>query len=119
MLPFITTRFMWHSFFRLCFFFFTEFGITGFPAVGNLGQELADVFYFRVGPNLDCGYSGDLRLRVWNFSGLKVCCQCGVRDSQPFGCFACRMVTHSTQTVRDRWLVVKQKCIGAEKKRIK
>ena len=38
--------------FGLCLLFFTEFGVTGFPAVGDLGQELADVFDFGLGPRV-------------------------------------------------------------------
>jgi hypothetical protein len=38
----------------LCLLFFTELLVTGFPAVGDFGQELADMFDFFFGPGVVC-----------------------------------------------------------------
>jgi len=63
---------MWHSRPRLCFLFFPKFGVAGFPAVGDLGQELADVFDFGERPEM-CSKFPELNgFRRWNFPGCHV-----------------------------------------------
>ena len=42
-----------HGRFRLCLLFLPEFLITRFSAIGDLRQELADVFDFGLGPEMN------------------------------------------------------------------
>jgi hypothetical protein len=49
--PFGFASLVWHSRPR----FFTEFGVSGFSAVGDLGQELTDSFDIFIGPRVNNG----------------------------------------------------------------
>jgi hypothetical protein len=55
-----------HGRFGLCLLLCTKFLVAGFPAVGDLGQELTDVFDFFFGPGVMCALSA-FRLWGWDF----------------------------------------------------
>src|SRR5262249_14912456 len=94
---------MWHSRPRLCFLFCPEFGITGFPAVGDLGQELADVFDFGFGPNVDNATAHPDNFRSRNLPHRDIVSQSFVTDVQSPGCFASRMLIHSCSLSEIEW----------------
>jgi len=73
---------VWHSRPRLSFLFFPEFGVTGFPAVGDLGQELADAFDFVEGPEVDSHPPGSHGFGSGNFPSRYVTAQGGVGGSK-------------------------------------
>ena len=68
----------------LCLLFFPEFGVTGFPAVGDLGQELADVFYLFICPKIDGNASGRCSLGLWDLACGKIPAQCCSCNTKPF-----------------------------------
>jgi hypothetical protein len=66
---------------------FSEVLNSGFPAVGDLGQELADVFNFRECPGVN-GSGSDLKnCRRGEFPSCNITGQGIKMDTQPFGCF--------------------------------
>ena len=89
-LGFLLLGFARRSFFGLCLFLFTEFGVTGFPAVGDLGQELADVLDFGVGPAMKFVGANVEHGWCWDFSISDVVRKRCEMYAQPFGGFAGR-----------------------------
>lgn len=70
------------SLFGLCLLFFTEFGVAGFPAIGNLGQELTDVFDFSFSPKMNRHAAARCRFGGWNLASLYVTNQGDARKTE-------------------------------------
>jgi hypothetical protein len=81
-------RFARHGRFGLCLLFLPEFLVTGFPAVGDLGQELADVFDFGLGPDVNGALSLLHRLRSWNLSYDDIVRKSPIADSEFLCCLS-------------------------------
>ena len=71
-----------HGRFGLCLLFFTEFGVTDFPAVGDLGQEFADVLNFFFGPGMQARFTDGKDCWGRNFLCSDVPAECHRVDAQ-------------------------------------
>jgi hypothetical protein len=79
-----------HGRFRLCLLFFPEFGVTGFPAVGDLGQELADDFDFAFGPEVKRHSAAGYRAGSRDFLGCDIATKRSLGNSKLPGRFSRR-----------------------------
>ena len=114
-------RLVWHSRPRLCFCFFTEFGVSGFPAVGDLGQELADVLDFGFGPGVDDAFSlPDINyLRSGDLAHGDMVSQ-RVRVNSELLCrLICRKPLHVRMIIGDRLEIGQAKSLNKYEKQIK
>jgi hypothetical protein len=66
----------------------------GLPAVGNLGQEFADMFDFILSPRVKGAFSSFEKLWGWHLLQLNVARKRLKSNSQPLGRFTCRIKNH-------------------------
>ena len=90
---------LWHSRPRLCFLFFARFGVTGFPAVGDLGQELADVFDLGEGPKMNAVAAQVDYFWSWDLAFVDVAAKSNGADSEQPRRLGSREFIHSGMSV--------------------
>lgn len=72
-------------------------------AVGDLRQELANVFYFLLGPQVRRGSTRDHHFRAGHLSCRNVACECCWMQLQPLCGNTCGKDIHSAVSVADKY----------------
>jgi len=75
--------------------------MPGLPAVGDLGQDLADTFDVGVSPEVDGNVSGGDRFRWLNFSDRDIRTQRRNREPEFFGGLIRGVRFHISDSIRD------------------
>jgi hypothetical protein len=89
-------RFARHRRFGLCFLFGPKLLVSGFSAVGDLGQKFADVFDFGVSPHVNDTASHGDDFRRGDLSYRDVVGQSVIVNAQFFCRFAGGVLNHSS-----------------------
>ena len=94
---------VWHSRPRLCLLFLSQFLISGFPSVGDLGQELASLLNVGFGPEVNAALAQFDYFRSGKLAAGNVSAQSNRANSKRLGGFSGRNLFHSGTNVPDRY----------------
>jgi hypothetical protein len=84
--------------------------VSRFPAVGDFGQELAEVLNLLLGPNVMDYLAGFQNPRSGHLSSRDIATQGLGSDPELPGGLGCRIQFHLDLNVTDRYLHVKENC---------
>src|SRR5260221_3833413 len=100
---------MWHSRPRLCSLSCPQFLISGFPAVGDLGQEFADVFDFGFSPGMNDAFALPDADYFWSgyLADRDMVGKCVRVNPEFLRRLICRKPFHYWTSIGDRYEIVK------------